>query len=71
MHIYILLHTSQPRYQNLERIYEAMFHNMHIEWYPHEGVSSLTQSWGLCGQMILRAKSAVAQLLVGSPMPDR
>jgi hypothetical protein len=36
-----------------------------------ECASTLSQLWGLCGQMILRAKPAVAELLVGSPKPDR
>jgi hypothetical protein len=38
---------------------------------PPETIPTLSLWWSLCGQMILRAMSAVALLLVGPPMPDR
>jgi len=38
---------------------------------PTEGILTLTQWWGLRGQMILRSMLAVAYLLVGPSMPDR
>ena len=36
-----------------------------------EGIATLSQRWGLCGQMILRAMPAVFLLLVWPLMPDR
>jgi hypothetical protein len=38
---------------------------------PTEGIPTLTQWWGLRGQMILRAVLVVVWLLLGPPMPDR
>jgi len=38
---------------------------------PTEGIPTLTQWWGLCGQMILRSMLVVAKLLVRPSMPDR
>jgi len=38
---------------------------------PPEGTPTLTQWWGLCHQMILRAMQVVALLLVGPPIADK
>ena len=38
---------------------------------PPEGITTLTQYGGLCGEIILRAMLVVALLLVGTPMSDR
>jgi hypothetical protein len=40
------------------------------KWFP-EGIPALAQWWGMCGQTVVSAMLVVAQLLVGSPKPER
>jgi len=58
------------RAYKLPRVIATGYEQLKCQQSP-EGIATLSQRWGLCGQMILRAMPVVFLLLVWPPMPER
>jgi hypothetical protein len=49
------LQTSKEKNKTLRKKSSTLKENVKIQKFPHKGIPALTQWWGLCDQIILRA----------------
>jgi hypothetical protein len=54
------LKASNAHNKTLRKKSSTLKENVKIQKFPHKGILTLMQWWGLCGQMILRAMLAAA-----------